>query len=106
MSSQCCGGESGLPALCAPALNGACGIAYPCAVAIATQQRLFSGKLKAAIAASSPPRGGWGQLLLLDPIAMETMVHHSGHGCPIPSPSSWSDFDADVSSKIKCFDST
>lgn len=80
MSSQCCGGESGLPALCAPGLNGACGIAYPCAVAVATQQRLFSGKLEAAIAAGSPPRGGWGQLLLLDPIAMETTVHCSDMG--------------------------
>lgn len=39
-------GEPGLPALCAPALNAARGVAYPCALSIATQQRLFSGSSK------------------------------------------------------------
>lgn len=80
MSSQRCRGESGLPALCAPALNRACGVAYPCAVSIATPQRLFSGKLEAVIAAGGPLRGSWVQLLLLDPTAMETAVHRSGVG--------------------------
>lgn len=103
VSSQRWRGESGLPALCAPALNGAHGVACPCAASIATQQRLFSWELEAAIAAGGPLRGGWVQLLLLNPIAMETMVHPQWHRCLIPLLSSHSDFHADVSSKIKMF---
>lgn len=49
-SGSCCGCA---PAEAAPALPGS---AYPSAVSIAEQQRLFSGKLEAVSAAGGPAR--------------------------------------------------